>query len=521
MTAADYPIEHQAKSRLLVLAARIREFPLTLIWGTLCLSAFLLVFAGSGSIAYGLVAAITSALAGSLHVIRSLRRSMVDFQRASSELLLDAEKRMEALKQEKAEAMERERELQRIESRSKQNEERMRRIIDAAYDALVVFDTRGKITTFSSRAVELFGTPVEQAIGKSIRSFLEYDRIINDLSAGRPKDSSNVASCGVVESIAKHSDGTSIPVEVSLSMSRFDNRPEFHAFIHDMRTRKAIQARMMHLEKMESIGKLSAGLAHEINTPLQFIGDNVSFLRDAIHDLVPIVLEARRFVALEDKSDFQTDRIAELLEKADLDFLLEQMEPAIQSTIDGLSTVSSITSAMKEYANPNSGSHTNVDLAKILSNCITISRNTWEKVADLEADLGDTEISVDGIASELGQSLMGMIMNAADTIREKIEKGTYERGTIHIRLKEVDSEARIEIEDNGMGIPEAIRSKIFDPFFTTRDVGQGTGQGLTVLHAVIVEKHKGRVQFQSKEGAGTCFSISLPMSASISFDAVI
>lgn len=431
----------------------------------------------------------------------------LDLQQAK-QTQMESEKRARSQTEEVAA---REKKLAQTENRVKQNEERMRRIIDAAYDAFVVFDTRGKITTFSSRAVELFGATAEEALGKSIRSFLEYDHIINDLSAGRPKDASNVASCGVVESIAKHSSGKTIPVEVSLSMSRFDGRPEFHAFIHDMSSRKSLQSRMMHLEKMESLGKLSAGLAHEINTPMQFIGDNMSFLESAIHDVSEILKETKELVEDPDELfESHRQKISELMSSADIDFLLEQMSPAIRSSMDGLQKVTSITAAMKDFANPNVGGKSSVNLCQTIHNVVAVSRNSWEKVADLSVDCQCEDAYVECLASEIGQVIMGLILNAADAIEEKISKGIAERGTIQVRLMVKDETATIEVEDDGMGIPEAIRGRIFDPFFTTRDVGKGTGHGLTIVHSVIVDKHEGSVQFRTEVGQGTCFIVQIP-----------
>ena len=401
---------------------------------------------------------------------------------------------------------------QLAEQKIKQNEERLHRIIDSAYDAFVVFDTRGKITTFSSRAIELFGLEASEAIGKSIRSLLEYDHIIKDLSEGRPKDASNVASCGVVESIAKHSSGKTIPVEVSLSMSRFDRRPEFHAFIHDLSARHELQSRMMHLEKMESLGKLSAGLAHEINTPMQFIGDNLSFLKSSLDTLFPILSETREF--LKETGHLVPERsqaISSLIQEADLEFLLENMPEAVESTVHGIEKIAQITLAMKEFANPGFTSKSMANVDRMLQNVVTVARHAWEKVAELELSLQCQDHLLECMPAELSQVFASMLLNACDTIQEKMEAGTYSRGRITIETGVEDSNLCIHFRDDGMGIPESIRKKIFDPFFTTRDVGKGMGQGLTIAHAVVVEKHMGSIRFQTELHQGTCFTISIPL----------
>ena len=431
-------------------------------------------------------------------------------------LLNDAKQKQSEAASRECEASKREKQFRDAEHKLKQNEERMRRIVDAAYDAFVVFDTRGKITAFSQRACELFGTTETDAIGKSIRAFLEYDHIINDLSQGRPKDSNNVASCGVVESIAKHSDGKQIPVEVSLSMSRFEGRPEFHAFIHDMTNRKAIQSRMMHLEKMESIGKLSAGLAHEINTPMQFIGDNVFFLQGAINDILPILRETQSLIEDLDPALYPAvERIQKELDRIDIDFLADNLPDAIESSVQGLKRISAITSAMKDFANPGAESKSTVDLNNLLTNVLTVGKHNWEKVADLDVQLDPCGAYVDCLPGELSQVILSLIVNAADAISELVERQERDRGRITVRSEFKEDNAIIEIEDNGTGIPESIRNKIFDPFFTTRDVGKGTGQGLAVAHNVIVEQHQGSIHFESEVGRGTCFRVTLPRSCKV------
>lgn len=407
----------------------------------------------------------------------------------------------------------RERKLASAEQSAQENQRRMHRIIDAAYDAFVVFDTRGRITTFSTRAADLFGVRSEEAVGKSIRTFLEYDHLIKDLSEGRPKDATNVASCGVVESIAKNVNGKSIPVEVSLSMSRFDGRPEFHAFIHDLTPRNEMQSRLMHLEKMESLGKLSAGLAHEINTPIQFIGNNLEFLNSCIQDLTPLLRDVLG-LAEEIAPQFPT-RSQELSQRfavIDLDFLVANLPQAIDSTIIGIKKIARITSAMKEFANPGFSTRAIACVDQLIEDVVLVSQHAWEPNADLELDLHTNTQTVECQPAELSQVFLSLISNACDTIREKIDQGLSQRGKITIRTRTEENSVLIEFEDTGMGIAKDIRKHIYDPFFTTRDVGKGMGQGLTVAHAVIVEKHHGKISFQTEELKGTCFTISLPLS---------
>ncbi len=284
----------------------------------------------------------------------------------------------------------------------------------------------------------------------------------------------------------------------------------------DITDRKKLEAQLQQSQKMEAIGQLAAGIAHEINTPTQFVGDNTRFFQDASNDLINIIKIYKELLETS-KSGSLTDELIETaeeqIEEFDLDYLEEEIPVAIQHTLKGVGRIAKIVQAMKIFAHPGGEEKEPVDINNEIEKTITISRNEWKYVAELKTDF-DTSLSiVPCFQAELNQVILNLIVNAAHAIAEANKDNPTQMGTIHIRTCREDNWAKIYISDTGSGIPEKIRHKIFDLFFTTKEVGKGTGQGLAISHSVIVEKHKGTISLESNEGKGTTFIISLPLAS--------
>lgn len=269
---------------------------------------------------------------------------------------------------------------------------------------------------------------------------------------------------------------------------------------------------LLQAEKLEAVGRLAAGIAHEINTPTQFVGDNVHYLAQSFADLLVLVDEYRRVVrevpALRDDVSLQA-RLREVEDNADLEFLRENLEPAFERAKDGISRIAGIVRAMKEFSHPSSEAKETADINRALQATLTIARNEYKYVADVETDFGELPM-LRCYAGDLNQVFLNLIVNAAHAIADVGQEGAA-RGKIRIRTTSDEHGVCIEIADTGSGIREDIRAKVFEPFFTTKGVGRGTGQGLAIARSIVADKHGGSLTFESEVGRGTTFRIRLPV----------
>ncbi|MBI5545058.1 MAG: HAMP domain-containing histidine kinase [Deltaproteobacteria bacterium] len=262
---------------------------------------------------------------------------------------------------------------------------------------------------------------------------------------------------------------------------------------------KAAQAQLLQGQKLTAIGQLAAGIAHEINTPMQFIGDNVSFLRTAFQDLLDVA--AAGSSALEAGGS-----TAETLA-----FLRTEVPQALEQTGEGIQRVTSIVAAMKDFSHPSGGKKQPSDVHACLDSTVTVARNVWKYVADVVHDYDRECPHIDLLRDEFNQVILNLVVNAADAISEATQGGTQGKGTITLRTRKLPEAVEVQVQDNGPGIPEDIRSRVFEPFFTTKAVGKGTGQGLAIAYSVIVERHGGEIGFDSELGRGTTFWMRLPL----------
>jgi signal transduction histidine kinase len=265
---------------------------------------------------------------------------------------------------------------------------------------------------------------------------------------------------------------------------------------------------------LEAIGQLTAGVAHEINTPMQFIGDNTAFLGVTIRRLLDLAGSFERLLAtcrneraLDETalSAFERD-----LERSRLGFLREQAPAAVEQALAGVDQVRNIVQALKEFSHPGDEQTVLVDIHHLLRMASTVTRNAWRYAAVLTLDLCDHPPPVRGYPQELGQVLINLIVNAAHAVEERLGGSDRGLGKIVLRTRALPDGLEISIEDDGAGIPEAIRGRIMNPFFTTKPVGKGTGQGLAMARLCVVERHQGRISFESQVGVGTTFRVFLP-----------
>jgi signal transduction histidine kinase len=268
-------------------------------------------------------------------------------------------------------------------------------------------------------------------------------------------------------------------------------------------------------QKLESVGRFPAGVAPEINTPVQFVTDNVHFVRTSMTDIAAVVLAYRALQqALQSHGDVTgaAQRAAECEKAADLDYILENVPLAIESSIEGLGRIATIVRSMKEFAHPDQAVKQPADLNQAIRSTLVVAHNEYRYVAEVDAQLDDLPL-VPCHLGEINQVILNLLVNASHAIADVVTD-TGNLGKIAVRSR-VDGEyVEISISDTGMGIPEAVRAKIFDPFFTTKEVGKGTGQGLAIARSVIVNKHGGTLRFETECNKGTTFFIRLPIGVS-------
>ncbi len=292
-----------------------------------------------------------------------------------------------------------------------------------------------------------------------------------------------------------------------------DGRSAVRGIGIDVTAQKKLEDELRQAQKLESVGRLAAGIAHEINTPVQYVNDSCHFLRDAVADLHRLVHHYRAAVqslavgAAAPQDVLEELRAAE--ESADLGYLLDHMPSALDNALDGLQRVATIVRSMKEFAHPARKQQSHADINRAIVSTLTIARNEYKYVADVHTDLGELP-PVPCYLGDLNQVILNIVVNAAHAIEDAV-RGSDRRGVISVRTA-VDGDAvAIAIADTGNGIPEQIRHRIFDPFFTTKEVGRGTGQGLAIAHTIVVERHRGSIEVDSRTGEGTTFTIRLPL----------
>ncbi len=265
---------------------------------------------------------------------------------------------------------------------------------------------------------------------------------------------------------------------------------------------------------MQAIGQLAAGIAHEINTPTQYIGDNARFLQDAFND-VGGLLDSFGELLQAARSDSLSDNLLREMEAkfraADLSYLAREIPQAIQQSLEGVEHVASIVGAMKEFSHPGNGGKQAVDLNHVISGAVTLCHSEWKYVAEVVTDFDPELPAVRCMPTDINSVVLNLVVNAAHAIAEITGNGANGKGRITIRTRLDGPCAEIRVEDTGPGVADDIRSRVFDLFFTTKEVGRGTGQGLSLARAIVVEKHGGTINFETEVGRGTTFIVRLPI----------
>jgi PAS domain S-box-containing protein len=402
----------------------------------------------------------------------------------------------------------------RIADALSDSQNRMMAINDSLYEGVLVFDENGHIA-LSNRAADRLLSDEEKLPSRDLDAVM---RLVLDEQA-------IVFSKGPFRQVIQ--EGVGIQDEDAVFVRR-DGKPVAVAYacvpllekdgvqgailsFRDIGAFKQAQRDALQASKLASVGQLAAGIAHEINTPIQYIGDNLRFLSNAFQSLVGLLKRSEQLLG--DLEGEQAEQARSALERAreqaDADYLLENIPEATRQSLEGAGQVARIVLAMKEFSHPGERAKAEVDINRAVENTVAVSRNEWKQWANLETTLEETLPRVNCLAGEINQVLLNLVVNAAHAI-EEAKRGA--NGRIGITTRRIDDDrVEIAIEDNGIGMTEATIEQIFDPFFTTKKVGKGTGQGLSICRDVIVAKHGGRISVNSTPGAGSRFSVILPI----------
>jgi len=387
-------------------------------------------------------------------------------------------------------------------------------VLSAISSMLVSLDNRGCVSKWNEAAFQAFSISEKQSIGSKFTALpltWEWDRVleglakcfsehqtvkVNNLWYERPDGKEGFLSLDISPIIGEHLESEGVLILGS-----------------DITDIKVLEAQLAQTKKLESVGLLAAGIAHEINTPIQYVGDTVTFLRDANADLMRALDIAADHGQTRQGEVCVEEIIAQVracLEEVDYPFLKEEMPKSFARALEGVDRVSTIVKAMRSFSHPGESEKKAVDLNQAIENTLIVSRNEWKYVATIETNLTLDLPQVVCLPGEMNQVLLNLVVNAAHAVGDVI-RGTGKLGVIRVKTVLEDGQAHISISDSGTGIPEALQSKIFDPFFTTKDVGKGTGQGLTLAYDIVVNKHGGTIFFDTREGVGTTFHVVLPI----------
>ena len=404
-----------------------------------------------------------------------------------------------------------------VEASLRESEERYRELFENAQDAIYVHDIHGNYLSVNAAAERIGGYPREEIVGRNFADFMapEYAEWIRTHKLGGKGHNAYE-----IEMVTK--DGRSVPVEVSTRLIYEKGMVVgVQGIGRDITERKRSEevlrklgVQLQQAQKLESIGQLAAGIAHEINTPTQYVSDNTRFLCDAFQDLLKIHEKYFQLAEACRSGAPTVDLLAEVeasAKQADVEFLTQEIPKALEHSLEGTKRISKIVRSMKDFAHPGTAVMQACDLNKAIDSTITVACSEWKYVAEMFTDFDTTLPLVPCLQGEFNQVVLNMIVNASHAIGDVIGDGSAGKGTITISTHHAGEWAEIRVADTGTGISPANCARIFDPFFTTKEVGKGTGQGLSISHNVIVEKHGGTITLETEEGAGTTFIIRLPL----------
>jgi PAS domain S-box-containing protein len=404
--------------------------------------------------------------------------------------------------------------LQRAEQERVEVEDAHRQILDAMPDMVLVKGLGSRLEWANKAFRETYGLSNEQLRGLIDASFVEPD-----LTQQYVRDDLRVFESGlpldIPEEPVRRFDGVTVMVH-TVKSPVFDLDGKVIKTVgvsRDITDRKRLETELRQAQKLESIGRMASGVAHEINTPIQFVGDQAAFIDSTVGELLALCETYRAVIASARANDDRLTaedyaRVTLQEEATELEYAAENLPKAFTSIKDGVSRVAKLVRAMKQFGHPDPIELRPADINEALQSTLTIAANEIKYIATVETDFGVLP-PVWCQIGELNQVFLNLLINAAHAVSDVV-KVTGGCGTIKVTSRHEGPNVVVSISDTGGGIPAEIRDKIFEPFFTTKEVGRGTGQGLAIARVVVVEKHGGTLAFDSEPGVGTTFRITLP-----------
>jgi len=381
---------------------------------------------------------------------------------------------------------------------------------------LIGLDSQGRITRWNRAAAEVFQLSSSQVLDRAIEdSGIKWLHPEMSLEVARWLGTERTYRA---EDLAYEREGKRRFLGFSVHRVESDagGPPGFIVTGADITERKNLEDQLRQAQKLEAVGQLAAGIAHEINTPTQYVGDNTTFLKNSwqsIARLLDLGMALRREAAQGGVPRELLAQFDEQVKQSDLEYLLKEIPRALEQSLDGVQRVAKIVKGMKEFSHPGSEEKRAIDINKAIETTITVARHEWKYVATVLTEFAPDLPLVPCLIGEFNQVILNLIINAAHAIDAAIARGLRDKGMIVIGTRRAAPWVEISVKDTGVGIAADIQSRIFEPFFTTKPVGKGTGQGLALAHSAIVNRHQGQLWFETEPGQGTTFFIRLPLEA--------
>jgi PAS domain S-box-containing protein len=390
-------------------------------------------------------------------------------------------------------------------------------------DGVISTDRDGIVLLYNNAAQNITGFSQAEVLGKNVNDVMQ---ILDENSSLKTPDSMSLLLGTPLENEQNpnsthiftllNKEGKKLLISTSSAPVRdtVGNLVGYVIVFDNITEQRRMQEQLGLSQKLESIGQLAAGIAHEINTPMQYVGDNTHFMSDAFNSMIKLhglYEEVLPVLAQSGQYSDVLEKINQEKQSLDIDYFISEVPTAINQSLDGIDRIRKIVLAMKAFSHPSNKEKHAANINQGIETTVIISRNEWKYVADLETDLDANLPLVLCEIDEINQVILNMIINASHAIQEHAAKGGPKPGKIMIQTRHDGEHALISIKDSGYGIQPANLSRIFDPFFTTKEVGKGTGQGLSLAHNIIVNEHKGRISVESEVGKGTIFTIQLPI----------
>ena len=393
-------------------------------------------------------------------------------------------------------------------------------ILSSIYDGIIRLDVNGCIAFVNQASIGIFGYSLRKMIGEPFHSIAQHTErdgwSAKEDECSFCRDTRDGIVHHGVNALFRKSDGSLFHADYTISpIVENDLIAGSVISFRDITDRLIMETQLAQAQKLESIGQLAAGIAHEINTPIQYIGDNHQFHVEANNDLWIIINRLVELLAVWKEGGDPVEMLPEMekaMESADLEYLREELPNSFRQTDEGVGRVRNIVQAMKSFSHPGDKEKEHTNINEAIDSTITVARSEWKYVSTIAKDLDLSIPLVPCLRGEFNQVILNLIINAAHAIKDSLPEKSSDLGMITLSTRQVDDSIEIRVRDTGTGIPEYARSRVFDPFYTTKKVGKGTGQGLAMAYSTIVDKHQGTISFETETGVGTTFVIRLPLS---------